>query len=91
MLNCAAIDAGLESPGTIDSARLHQSHICFLVRSGIKLSALADIVGRLAPVELTQYGHLSPPSQGLPAEDIDTVHPVLKGPAEQPLYHWCLE
>ena len=78
MLNCAAIDAGLKEPSTIDSTCLHQSYICFLVRSGIKLSELASISGQLSPLELTQYGQLSPPGPGLPAKDITTTHPALR-------------
>ena len=78
MLNCAAIDAGLDSPANIDSTLLHQSYICFLVRTGIKLSELGHIVGHLSPIELTQYGQLSPPGPGLSAQQMDTVHPLLQ-------------
>jgi hypothetical protein len=77
MLNCAAIDAGLDSPSAIDSTCLQQSYICFLVRSGIKLSELGDIVGQLSPLQLTQYGQLSPPGPGLSVEEIETTHPAL--------------
>ena len=90
MLNCAAIDAGLENPSTIDSACLHQSYIHFLVRSGIKLSELGDVVGQLSPLQLTQYGQLSPPGPGLSAKNIETVHPALqalKGGEEKHQYH----
>ena len=90
MLNCAAIDAGLESPSNIDCACLHQSYICFLVRSGIKLSELGGVVGQLSPLQLTQYGQLSPPGPGLPAKEIETVHPalnVLKHLGERARYH----
>ncbi len=87
MLNCAAIDAGLDKPSTIDSTCLHQSYICFLVRSGIKLSVLGDVVGQLSPLQLTQYGQLSPPGPGLPAKEIETVHPVLKHIGERAQYH----
>ena len=90
MLNCAAIDAGLDKPSTIDSTCLHQSYICFLVRSGIKLSALGDVVGQLSPLQLTQYGRLSPPGPGLSAKEIETLHPalkVLKHIGERAQYH----
>ena len=90
MLNCAAIDAGLDSPSAIDSTCLHQSYICHLVRSGIKLSELGAIVGQLSPLQLTQYGQLSPPGPGLPAKEIETAHPalnVLKHIGERAQYH----
>ncbi len=90
MLNCAAIDAGLDNPSAIDSTSLHQSYICHLVRSGIKLSELREIVGQLSPLQLTQYGQLSPPGPGLPAKEIETAHPalnVLKHTGERAQYH----
>jgi uncharacterized protein involved in exopolysaccharide biosynthesis len=90
MLNCAAIDAGLEAPSNIDCACLHQSYICYLVRSGIKLSELRDVIGQLSPLQLTHYGQLSPPGPGLPAKEIETVHPalnVLKQLGERTRYH----
>ena len=90
MLNCAAIDAGLEKPSAIDITCLQQSYICFLVRSGIKLSELGAIVGQLSPLQLTQYGQLSPPGPGLFAKEIETLHPalkVLKHIGERAQYH----
>jgi len=90
LLNCAAIDAGLDNPSAIDSTCLHQSYICFLVRSGIKLSALGDIVGQLSPLQLTQYGQLSPPGAGLSTKDIEIAHPalqVLEGVKTRTQYH----
>ena len=78
MLSCAAIDAGLSEPSSINSTCLQQSYIYFLVRSGIKLSELGSIVGPLSPVQLTQYGQLSPSGPGLAADEIETVHPALK-------------
>lgn len=90
MLNCAAIDAGLDNPAAIDSNALHQSCICHLVRSGIKLSELEGIVGQLSPLELRQYGQLSPPSPGLSAKEIEIPHPalnILKQIGERNRYH----
>jgi len=78
MLSCAAIDAGLTEPSSIDSTCLQQSYIYFLVRSGIKLSELGSIAGKLSPLQLTQYGQLSPSGPGLAADEIETIHPALK-------------
>ena len=90
MLNCAAIDAGLDNPSAIDTTCLHQSYICHLVRSGIKLSELDNIVGQLSPLQLTQYGQLSPPGPGLSAKNIEIAHPalqVLEGVKTRTQYH----
>ena len=78
MLRCAAIDAGLQKHADIDCSSLHQSYIFFLVRSGIKLSELHQIVGLLPPLQLSQYGQLSPSGPGLSAGDIELVHPALQ-------------
>ncbi len=77
MINCAAIDAGLNEPSNIDSTCLYQNYICFLVRSGIRLSELGKIVGSLSPIQLKQYGQLSPAGTGLLADEFITTHPAL--------------
>ncbi|MDD5034625.1 MAG: hypothetical protein PHE55_07675 [Methylococcaceae bacterium] len=78
LIACAAVDSGLSQPGAIDAAALRHSYIVYLVRQGIRLSELENIVGPLPVKTLASYGHFSPPGPGLPAEKLPLLHPVLE-------------
>jgi len=76
VLYCAAVDLGLNQLETTLAENLRQNYIIYLVEQGIRLTALAGIVGYLSPIELAKYGIYSPAGEGCNAEQIQLVHPL---------------
>ncbi|MGR9052928.1 MAG: GumC family protein [Gammaproteobacteria bacterium] len=73
----AAIDSGLPHPEEINAEAIRHTYIVYLVRQGLRLSDLPQIVGAMPPAALLSYGTYSPPRPGLGPEQIDRIHPAL--------------
>jgi len=78
-LRLAAVDAGLDEVERIDSRAIRHTYLAYLVRQGVKLSALEPVAGRIPPAVLANYGRLSPTRPGRSLEDISLVYPVFDG------------
>jgi uncharacterized protein involved in exopolysaccharide biosynthesis len=76
-LLCAALDSGLSDPIEITAEAIRHSYIAYLVRQGLRLSDLEQIVGYLEPFVISTYSAYSPPQQGRAIDDIDILHPAL--------------
>lgn len=76
LITCIAIDSGLPQPEQIDVHSLRHSYILYLVRQGLKLSELVELVGPMPTPTLAAYGQFSPPGPGLFIKDIKRDHPV---------------
>jgi succinoglycan biosynthesis transport protein ExoP len=75
-LQLAAVDAGLKRVEQIDTHALRHTYVAYLVRQGVKLSALEPVVGKMSPEVLAAYGPLSPTRPGCALDDISLVYPV---------------
>jgi len=76
-LVCAVIDSGLPDPQEITAETVRHSYITYLVRQGLRLSDLEQIVGHLDPSVISSYSAYSPPQQGRPLYEIEVLHPAL--------------
>ncbi len=77
MLVYAAVDAGMSESHTINSRSISDSYIIYLIKQGIRLSELDQIIGSIAPTELLKYRHFSPESKGISIDEVDKTHPVM--------------
>lgn len=77
LLSCAAIDGGLVAADQIRAEMISYTYALFLVRQGIKLTDLPQIIGPVSPSRLLLLGRFSPEGAGLPLEQIDRNY--LKG------------
>ena len=76
-LVCAAVDSGLPDPQEITADAVRHSYIAYLVRQGLRLSDLEQIVGHLEPSVISGYSAYSPPQQGRHVHEIELLHPAL--------------
>jgi polysaccharide biosynthesis transport protein len=76
-LVCAAVDSGLPEPDHITADGIRHGYIAYLVRQGLRLSDLEQIVGYLDPDVLASYRAYSPPQQGRHLYDVELLHPAL--------------
>ncbi|SOD42005.1 Uncharacterized protein involved in exopolysaccharide biosynthesis [Nitrosovibrio sp. Nv4] len=76
-LVCAAVDSGLPDSQEITAEAIRHSYIAYLVRQGLRLSDLEQIVGYLEPSAISSYSAYSPPQQGRHIHEIELVHPAL--------------
>jgi succinoglycan biosynthesis transport protein ExoP len=76
-LLCAALDSGLPDPMEITAEAIRHSYVAYLVRQGLRLSDLEQIVGYLEPLVISRYSAYSPPQQGRAIDDIELLHPAL--------------
>jgi polysaccharide biosynthesis transport protein len=77
LISLAAIDAGLSHPEEISAQSIRHTYIVFLVKQGLRLGELVDLVGYLPTSDLLNYARYSPPRPGCGIDQIETVHPVL--------------
>jgi uncharacterized protein involved in exopolysaccharide biosynthesis len=77
VLICAAVDSGLSNPDEITAEAIRHSYIAYLVRQGLRLADLEQIIGYLEPTVISSYSTYSPPQQGRGIEDIELLHPAL--------------
>ena len=76
-IHLAAVDAGLTSPESINVEALRHTYIAYLVRQGIRLSELEQVIGRIPAKNLSAYSRYSPPGPGLSARRVALVYPAL--------------
>ncbi|HEX8873315.1 MAG TPA: integrase [Nitrosospira sp.] len=76
-LVCAAVDSGLPDAESITAEAIRHSYIAYLVRQGLRLSDLEQVVGYLDPEVTSSYRAYSPPQQGRHLYEIELLHPAL--------------
>jgi uncharacterized protein involved in exopolysaccharide biosynthesis len=76
-LVCGAVDSGLPDPQQITAEAVRHSYIAYLVRQGLRLSDLEQVIGYLEPPEMLSYRNYSPPQQGRKIDEIELLHPAL--------------
>lgn len=76
-LVCAAVDSGLPDPQQINAEAIRHSYIAYLVRQGLRLSDLEQVIGYLEPPAMLNYSAYSPPQQGRKIDEIELLHPAL--------------
>jgi integrase len=76
-LVCAAVDSGLPDPQQITAEAVRHSYIAYLVRQGLRLSDLEQVIGYLEPPAVLNYSAYSPPQQGRKIDEIELLHPAL--------------
>lgn len=76
-LLCAAIDSGLPHSMEITADAIRHSYIIYLVRQGLRLADLEQIVGYLQPHVILAYSSYSPAQKGCGVDDIELLHPAL--------------
>ena len=74
----ASADAGFTNSQEISAELISNSYILYLVKQGLRLSELEQIVGYIDPAELSKFTPYSPAKKGLPVTDINLLHPSLK-------------
>lgn len=75
LVAAAAHDSGIEGAASIDAENLRHTYICYLVRQGVRLLELAQLVGPVAPASFLHYRTLSPCAQG-PLSEAQRVYPA---------------
>lgn len=78
LLACLATDADIPTD-IVSPEALRHTYLMFLVRQGVKLSELTEFSGYISPSALAIYRTQSPRGQGKSFDEIDPVHPLLKG------------
>ncbi|MCF6353603.1 MAG: hypothetical protein L3J26_00630 [Candidatus Polarisedimenticolaceae bacterium] len=73
-----AVDAGLCDPERINAESIRQSYLTYLVRQGVKLSEVDQVVGGVSATQLAACAQLSPEGPGKPLEEIDLVYPLFR-------------
>jgi uncharacterized protein involved in exopolysaccharide biosynthesis len=79
---CAAHDAGLEDPGSINADCLRHTYVAYLVRQGIRFADLTSLVGELPTGVLGAYTSFAPPGARVPRERIETAYPSARANVE---------
>lgn len=78
LIAAAAHDARIEQSGSVDGDLLRHTYISFLVREGVRLSNLEQIVGPVAPATFLHYRNLSPREARGPLNTHERVFPVFR-------------
>ena len=76
-VSVAAVDAGIDDPGSVTPEALRHTYLVHLVRQGARLGELGRLVGPVPAVQLQKYGRYSPPGSNRPLAEIETMHPAL--------------
>jgi len=72
---CAAHDAGLEDPASINADCLRHTYVAYLVRQGIRFADLTALVGELPTNVLGAYTTFAPAGPRVARERIETSYP----------------
>ena len=75
---CAAHDAGLEDPASVNAACLRHTYVAYLVRQGIRFADLTSLVGELPAELLGAYTTFAPPGPRVARERIETSYPGVR-------------
>lgn len=76
LVAAAAHDAGIDGAETIDGDSLRHTYISFLVRQGVRLSSLEQIVGSVPPASFLHYRNLSPRALSVRLSRLQRVFPA---------------
>jgi integrase len=76
---CAAYDANLSRPEQVTAAALRHTYLGYLLRCGIRATDIGRIAGHVPHEDLVGYMQLAASKSRLPLEEIDLVHPALRG------------
>ncbi|MGR9115160.1 MAG: GumC family protein [Gammaproteobacteria bacterium] len=77
VIGLAAIDSGMPQPEAVGAEAIRHTYIVYLVRQGLRLSDLSQLVGYLTPTEQLSYSSYSPSRPGCGLDEIKKIHPVL--------------
>ncbi len=75
---CAAHDAGLDDPASVDADSLRHTYVAYLVRQGIRFADLTSLVGELPADLLGAYTTFAPPGPRIARERIETSYPGVR-------------
>jgi len=75
---CAAHDAGLADPPSIDADSLRHTYVAYLVRQGIRFADLTSLVGELPADLLGAYTSYAPPGPRVARDRIETSYPGVR-------------
>ena len=73
----ATVDAGFNGAQEINAESITHTYIVYLVKQGIRLSELEQLIGYTDPATLSKYSRYSPEKRGLPLIEVNLVHPCL--------------
>ena len=76
LLTCTIIDAGLTAADGISAEALRQTYLLFLIRQSVRLSDLEQIVGYIAPAELSTLSQFAPPGPKFALQAINLFYPL---------------
>jgi uncharacterized protein involved in exopolysaccharide biosynthesis len=77
LLVLAAIDAALDEPEKVSPESIRHTYIVFLVKQGVRLSELNQILGKIEPSVLLNYSQFMPEMRGIPLSEINLQYPAL--------------
>jgi uncharacterized protein involved in exopolysaccharide biosynthesis len=75
---CAAHDAGLEDPASVNADCLRHTYVAFLVRQGIRFADLTAVVGELPADVLGAYTAFAPSGPRVARERVETSYPGVR-------------
>ncbi len=78
LLTCMANDAGIPDPEEFTAEAIRHSYIIYLLKQGLRLQDLEQILGHINPVMLSRYRIYTQPGANRPLSEIDLLHPALK-------------
>ena len=73
----ATVDAGISGTQEMNAESIANTYIIYLIKQGMRLSELEQLVGYTEPATLAKYSRYSPEKRGLPISEINLVHPAL--------------
>jgi hypothetical protein len=74
-----AYDAGLDRPQDVTSASLRTTYLAFLLRQGIRAGDIGRVAGLVPQEEMMAHMQTTSPRARLPLEQIDCIHPAVRG------------
>jgi polysaccharide biosynthesis transport protein len=74
-----AYDAGLDRPQDVTSATLRHTYLGFLLRQGIRAGDIGRLAGHVPQEDMLAHLQATSPRARLSLEQIDSVHPALRG------------
>ena len=78
IVTSSAYDAALTQPQSVTPAALRHTYVAFLVRQGLRLGELSQLVGRLNAQDFHSLAPLMPESQRVSIEQVERLLPVLR-------------
>lgn len=77
LINCAAFDAQIIDRGCVSAESVRYSYINFLIRQGIKLVDLENLIGVLPSQVVTEYTQLADKTTRKNIAEINLIYPLL--------------